>query len=467
MATQIRGTQIISATVPASALIQTDITQVGTLTSGVWHATEIAVAYGGTGATNAADARTNLGLALGSDVQAYSSNLANFALASEIPILYGGTGSSNASGARSALGLAIGSDVQAYNATLASVAGGTYSGDDSIVTVGTISAGVWNGTKLGASYVPNLESLTVGGNVSLGAFKIQSSATPTVGSDLVTKTYVDALSTGARIKAACRVASTANLTLSGTQTIDGVSVIAGDRVLVKNQTSGADNGIYVVAAGAWARSTDADVSNEVQPGMLCFISEGSVNGNQQFVLVTDAPITLGTTALVFSQFTGPTSLTVGDGLSNLSNQLNLVLDGVSLSKSGSGLKVAALGISSSELAADSVITAKIANLNVTTDKLADEAVTSAKIAAAAFSSGIKGGDGDPIMVQMSIETPAGSVNGSNTAFTLAHVPGAGMTQVFLNGLQQVVSVDYTLASDVITFNVAPVSGDSVRAVYFY
>lgn len=467
MATQIRGTQIISATVPASALVQTDISQVGTLTSGVWNATEIAVAYGGTGATSASSARTNLGLAIGSDVQAHSSNLDNFALASEIPVLYGGTGSSSASGARSNLGLAIGSDVQAYNATLASVAAGTYVGDDSITTVGTISAGIWNGSALGANYVPAINALNVTGNISLGAYKVQSTATPTVGSDLTPKTYVDNIAAGVRVKAAVRVASTANLTLSGTQTIDGVAVIAGDRVLAKNQTTAADNGIYVVAAGAWSRSTDADVSSEVQPGMAVFVSEGSVNADQQWILVTDAPITLGTTALTFSQFSGAGQISVGDGLSKSGNQIDLALDGSTLSKSGSGLKVASLGVTSAELAADSVVTAKIADLNVTTAKLAAEAVTSAKIAAAAFSSGIKGGNGDPIMVQMSIETPAGSINGSNTAFTLAHTPGAGMTQVFLNGLQQVVSVDYTISSDTITFNVAPVSGDSLRAVYFY
>ena len=447
MATQIRGTQIISATIPSSALIGSDIATVGTITTGTWNADTLAVLYGGTGATTASAARTNLGLAIGSDVQAWSANLDNYALHAQIPVADGGTGATTASGARSNLGLVIGTDVQEYNATLASVAAGTYAGDDSIVTVGTISAGVWNGTALTANYVPGIQSLNVGGNVSMGAFKVQSSATPTVGSDYTTKTYVDNVASGVRVKAAVRAASTANLTLSGTQTIDGVAVIAGDRVLAKNQTTAADNGIYVVAAGAWSRSTDADSSSEVQPGMAVFVSEGTVNVDQQWVLVTDAPITLGSTALTFSQFSGAGQISVGDGLSKSGNQIDLALDGASLSKSGSGLKVALGGITSSELA--------------------NNAVTSSAISSASFSYGIAGGSGNPIHVQMAIETPSGSINGSNTSFSLANTPGAGTTQVFLNGLQQVGGVDYTISSGTITFNVAPVSGDSVRAVYFY
>lgn len=107
-------------------------------------------------------------------------------------------------------------------------------------------------------------------------------------------------------KASVRVATTANITLSGTQTIDGVSVIAGDRVLVKNQSTGADNGVYVCAAGAWARSSDADTSAEVTAGMLIPVAEGSSNGDTIWLLTTNDPITLGSTALIFSQFASST-----------------------------------------------------------------------------------------------------------------------------------------------------------------
>ena len=101
----------------------------------------------------------------------------------------------------------------------------------------------------------------------------------------------------ADVKDSVRAATTANITLSGEQTIDGVSVVAVDRVLVKDQSAGAENGIYVAASGAWSRAIDANTSAEVTPGMFVFVEEGTVNGDQGFVLTTNAPITLGTTAI--------------------------------------------------------------------------------------------------------------------------------------------------------------------------
>lgn len=134
--------------------------------------------------------------------------------------------------------------------------------------------------------------------------------------------YVDAAINGLDWKNSVRAATTANITLSGTQTIDGVSLIATNRVLVKNQTAGEENGIYVVAAGAWSRSTDADVSAEVTAGLAVFIEEGSLYGDSGWVLTTDNPITLGTTALVFAQFTGTGSITAGTGLSKTGNTID-------------------------------------------------------------------------------------------------------------------------------------------------
>ncbi len=122
--------------------------------------------------------------------------------------------------------------------------------------------------------------------------------------EVADKAYVDAVATGLDVKASVRAATTADITLSGAQTIDGVSVIAADRVLVKNQTAGADNGIYVAAAGAWARAADANVSAEVTSGMFTFVTEGTANGDKGWVLTTNDPITLATTALVFTQFSG-------------------------------------------------------------------------------------------------------------------------------------------------------------------
>lgn len=104
-------------------------------------------------------------------------------------------------------------------------------------------------------------------------------------------------------KQSVRVASTGNLTLSGTQTIDGVVTSSGERILVKNQTIGSQNGIYVISASGWSRATDANDSAEVTPGLIVGVEEGTLNGDTRWQLTTNAPIVLATTALVFTNIT--------------------------------------------------------------------------------------------------------------------------------------------------------------------
>ncbi|MCD5980523.1 phage tail protein [Pseudomonas quasicaspiana] len=114
--------------------------------------------------------------------------------------------------------------------------------------------------------------------------------------------------TNQNIKNAVRVATTIAIALSGAQTIDDVFLVEGDRVLVKNQAAAAQNGIYVVSAGPWVRSTDADENAEVTPGMFLPVAEGKINGDSLWQLVTDAPIVLGTTALSFEMLSGKTGV---------------------------------------------------------------------------------------------------------------------------------------------------------------
>ena len=123
---------------------------------------------------------------------------------------------------------------------------------------------------------------------------------------------IEFLSTDSAYKANVRVASTANIMLSGTQTIDGVAVAVGDRVLVKNQATTAQNGIYVVKSTAWSRATDSDTAAELAAALVPVIS-GTANGGRLFRSSTTANLVLGTDPVVFTEFGGSSGAGVPDG----------------------------------------------------------------------------------------------------------------------------------------------------------
>lgn len=143
-------------------------------------------------------------------------------------------------------------------------------------------------------------------DLSINSHKLTNLTDPSSAQDAATKAYVDGLVAGLNWKASVRVASTAAVTLASDvengDTIDGVTLATGDRVLLKNQASGAENGIYIVAAsGAPSRATDADSAAEVLQ-MAVFVQAGTANADTGWVCTTNAPITLNTTALTFAQF---------------------------------------------------------------------------------------------------------------------------------------------------------------------
>lgn len=131
--------------------------------------------------------------------------------------------------------------------------------------------------------------------------------------DAITKAQLDAAVQGYKWKESVRAATTANITLSGVQTIDGVAVVVGDRVLVKDMTTGSSNGIYIAASGAWTRAPDFDANGELV-GATVFVSEGTTNNNTTWNMTTDAPIVIGTTDLVWAKTGGGTSYTAGNGI---------------------------------------------------------------------------------------------------------------------------------------------------------
>ena len=162
-------------------------------------------------------------------------------------------------------------------------------------------------------------------DVSANSQKITSLATPTATTDAATKGYVDSVSQGLDVKDSVKVATTANITLSGTQTIDGVAVSADERVLVKDQSTASQNGLYLCKASAWARTSDLAAGANAA-GMFTFVEQGTVNADNGFSCTSNSgSAVVGTNDLTFAQFSGAGSVAAGDGLDKTGNTLSLDL----------------------------------------------------------------------------------------------------------------------------------------------
>lgn len=235
-------------------------------------------------------------------------------------------------------GDATGSGTNAITLTLAAVGtAGTYT------KVTTDSKGrVTTGTTLSATDIPTLAASKISdfdtqvrtnrldqmaaptAAVAFNSQKITGLLDPTAAQDAATKQYVDATRQGLAVKDAVRAATTANITLSGTQTVDGVVLIAGNRVLVKDQSTGSQNGLYDVSASAWTRTSDSDsTTGELSGGTFVFVQEGTVNADSGFVCTNDGAVTVGTTALTFTQFSGAGQIVAGAGLTKTGNTLDV------------------------------------------------------------------------------------------------------------------------------------------------
>jgi hypothetical protein len=172
---------------------------------------------------------------------------------------------------------------------------------------------------------------TMTGAIAMGTNKITGLGTPTDAADAATKAYVDSAAQGIDWKASVRVATTAAIYLGNAvengSVIDGVTLATGDRVLIKNQggtESPTENGIYTVnATGFPTRSTDCDTAAEITSNFAVFVEEGTLNADQGYVLTNNGPITVGTTELVFTQFTGLGQVTAGTGLSKTGNTIEI------------------------------------------------------------------------------------------------------------------------------------------------
>lgn len=322
----------------------------------------------------------------------------------------------------------------------------------------------------------------------------------TISFDRLDASLQSKIGAGVDFKASCRVATTGNITLSGTQTIDGVALSVGDRVLVKNQSTGSQNGIYVVASGAWSRATDADDNIDVTAGMTCWVTEGTVNADTQWVLITDDPIVVGTTALSFTQVSGLGQIVAGAGLTKTGNTLDagaglgiqvnaddiqVKLDSNSqLVLGAGGLKVtpnptftsvtvsdgqdigtiSALGGSELGVSVGGIVQATDRFRLFRNSNIMDfntETLTSGRLVTFPNRNGTVLLRSDHVTE----EVPSGAINGSNVTFTLANAPISGTVKVFLNGIRQKLTTHFTVSGTTLTLAAAPVAGDTLVVEY--
>jgi hypothetical protein len=210
----------------------------------------------------------------------------------------------------------------------------------SAITV-TAAAGTLSGNTLAAGVTAS--SLTSLGTIaSLTATAGTVANAPSGSTDIANKLYVDTVAQGLDAKASCVAATTADITLSGAQTIDGVSIVAGNRVLVKNQSLSQNNGIYLCASGSWTRTTDANTWDALTSAFT-FIEQGTTNADCGFVCTANAGGTLGTTALPWSQFSGAGTFTAGTGLTLTGSVFSLTTP-VAVANGGTGLTSLGSGV---------------------------------------------------------------------------------------------------------------------------
>ena len=274
----------------------------------------------------------------------------------------------NVSTARTNLGVAIGSDVQAYDADLAALAGVTSAADKVPYFTGSGTADVATFTAAGRALVDDADAsaqrTTLGlgtistqdaNNVSISGGSVTGLGSPSVASDAATKNYVDQAIAGLRTRIIAEAATTANIDLTADlqngDTLDGVTLVTGDRVLVKDQTDATANGLYiVVASGTASRDPEHDTIAELSGGMVV-INQGTVNDNKIFLCTTDSDATIGSSNITYTVITpanvgtvtsvglndaGSSEFTITNSPITSSGNMTIAVNSIAATKIGNG-----------------------------------------------------------------------------------------------------------------------------------
>jgi hypothetical protein len=230
------------------------------------------------------------------------------------------------------------------------------------ITNAATGTGVKLSTSGGDSNIDIILDPKGSGVVDVNTSRISNVTDPTQAQDAATKAYVDAVKTGLDVKDSVVVATTANITIATAlnvgDTIDGVTLSDGDRVLVKDQSDATENGIYV-AGSSPARAGDANANAELTGGSFVFVEQGTANGDNGYVFTHNGTPTLGSTNLTVAQFSGAGQITAGAALTKTGNQLDVGVDDSSIEVSSDALRVKSAGITNTMLAGSIDLTSKV------------------------------------------------------------------------------------------------------------
>jgi len=365
----------------------------------------VAVNKGGTGATDAGSARTNLGLAIGTNVQAHAGDL--------------DTLSSMQTGAATALAALTSNELQIL--------------DDATVSTTELNfvSGVSSSIQDQLDGKLSLTGGTMSGAIAMGNSKITGLGTPTAGTDAANKSYVDNFVNGLTWKSSVKVASKSNVSLTSHGNIDGDTISNGDRVLLLGQSNDYENGIYVSDGTDLSRAEDMNAAGEFS-GSAVFV-EGGTSEDVGYVCTNDGDVTIGTTSITFVQFTGAGQLVGGNGIDITGNTVSADL------ATNGGLQ-----ISSNKLAvkAQGIVYVDSSQGDVTATPYVNAGIPGS----GGSSTNLTGGSGNVAVLEFDDTDFTGANAGNGTSIT----NNGNYVLVFLNGvlLAGMTSVGTPTADDV-------------------